>query len=71
MLVKNLSGFVGIVVGVGISVSYGLVVFLSFLVLISVNLGVFNLLLLLVFDGGYLMYYIIEFFCKKLVFEKM
>jgi len=68
--VKNLSGPVGIAVGAGTSVSYGLVTFLSFLALISVNLGVFNLLPLPVLDGGHLMYYIIELFRKKPVSEK-
>ncbi|MFK3865091.1 sigma E protease regulator RseP [Pseudoalteromonas rhizosphaerae] len=68
--VKNLSGPVGIAVGAGTSVSYGLVAFLGFLALISVNLGVFNLLPLPVLDGGHLMYYIIELFRKKPVSEK-
>ncbi|MBA6409255.1 MAG: sigma E protease regulator RseP [Pseudoalteromonas distincta] len=68
--VKNLSGPVGIAVGAGTSVSYGLVAFLSFLALISINLGVFNLLPLPVLDGGHLMYYIIELFRKKPVSEK-
>ncbi|MBE0379695.1 sigma E protease regulator RseP [Pseudoalteromonas prydzensis] len=68
--VKNLSGPVGIAVGAGTSVSYGLVAFLSFLALISVNLGVFNLLPLPVLDGGHLMYYIIELFRRKPVSEK-
>ena len=68
--VKNLSGPVGIAVGAGTSVSYGLVAFLSFLALISVNLGVFNLLPLPVLDGGHLMYYIIELSRKKPVSEK-
>ncbi|MGO2129872.1 MAG: sigma E protease regulator RseP [Pseudoalteromonas prydzensis] len=68
--VKNLSGPVGIAVGAGTSVSYGFVAFLSFLALISVNLGVFNLLPLPVLDGGHLMYYIIELFRSKPVSEK-
>ncbi len=68
--VKNLSGPVGIAVGAGTSVSYGLVAFLSFLALISVNLGVFNLLPLPVLDGGHLMYYLIELIRKKPVSEK-
>lgn len=68
--VKNLSGPVGIAVGAGTSVSYGFVAFLSFLALISVSLGVFNLLPLPVLDGGHLMYYIIELFRKKPVSEK-
>ena len=68
--VKNLSGPVGIAVGAGNSVSFGIVAFLSFLALISVNLGVFNLLPLPVLDGGHLMYYIIELIRKKPVSEK-
>ncbi|ESP90500.1 sigma E protease regulator RseP [Pseudoalteromonas luteoviolacea] len=68
--VKNISGPVGIAVGAGDSVSYGLVAFLSFLALISVNLGVFNLLPLPMLDGGHLMYYLIELIRKKPVSEK-
>ncbi|MBQ4833007.1 sigma E protease regulator RseP [Pseudoalteromonas sp. MMG010] len=68
--VKNLSGPVGIAVGAGNSVSYGFTAFLGFLALISVNLGVFNLLPLPVLDGGHLMYYIIELIRKKPVSEK-
>lgn len=68
--VQNLSGPIGIAVGAGSSVSYGLVAFLSFLALISVNLGVFNLLPLPILDGGHLMYYLIELITKKPVSEK-
>ncbi|MEO2266617.1 sigma E protease regulator RseP [Pseudoalteromonas sp. YIC-656] len=68
--IKNISGPVGIAVGAGTSVSYGFVAFLSFLALISVSLGVFNLLPLPVLDGGHLMYYIIELIRKKPVSEK-
>ncbi|KZN32917.1 hypothetical protein N475_20570 [Pseudoalteromonas luteoviolacea DSM 6061] len=68
--VQNISGPVGIAVGAGDSVSYGLVAFLSFLALISVNLGVFNLLPLPMLDGGHLMYYLIELIRKKPVSEK-
>ncbi|PCK32583.1 sigma E protease regulator RseP [Pseudoalteromonas piscicida] len=68
--VKNLSGPVGIAVSAGNSVSYGLVAFLGFLALISVNLGVFNLLPLPVLDGGHLMYYLIELIRRKPVSEK-
>ncbi|KID57643.1 zinc metallopeptidase RseP [Pseudoalteromonas luteoviolacea] len=68
--VKNISGPVGIAVGAGDSVSYGLIAFLSFLALISVNLGVFNLLPLPMLDGGHLMYYLIELIRKKPVSEK-
>ncbi len=68
--IKNLSGPIGIAKGAGTSVSYGLVAFLSFLALISVNLGVFNLLPLPILDGGHLMYYVIELITKKPVSEK-
>jgi regulator of sigma E protease len=58
--VKNLSGPISIAQGAGMSASSGLVYFLSFLALISVNLGIINLLPLPVLDGGHLLYYFIE-----------
>ena len=58
--VKNLSGPIAIAQGAGMSASSGLVYFLSFLALISVNLGIINLLPLPVLDGGHLLYYFIE-----------
>ncbi|MFZ9511457.1 MAG: site-2 protease family protein, partial [Burkholderiaceae bacterium] len=44
----------------GKSASLGLVQYLGFLALISVSLGVLNLLPLPVLDGGHLMYYFYE-----------
>ena len=38
----------------------GLKTFLSFLALISISIGVLNLLPIPVLDGGHLMYYVIE-----------
>lgn len=67
--VKNLSGPVGIAVGAGDHASYGLVYFLSFLALISVSLGIFNLLPIPMLDGGHLVYYIIEWVRGKPVPE--
>lgn len=58
--VKNLSGPIAIAQGAGTSASLGLVYFLGFLALISVNLGIINLLPLPVLDGGHLLYYFIE-----------
>jgi regulator of sigma E protease len=58
--VKNLSGPIAIAQGAGMSASSGLVYFLSFLALISVNLGIINLLPLPVLDGGHLLYYFVE-----------
>jgi len=69
--VKILSGPLSIAQGAGQSASYGFVAFLSFLALISVNLGIINLLPLPVLDGGHLMYYVIELLTGKPVPEKI
>ncbi|TLU67610.1 sigma E protease regulator RseP [Thalassotalea litorea] len=69
--VSNLSGPIGIAQGAGDSASYGIVYFLGFLALISVNLGIINLLPLPVLDGGHLLYYVIELFSGKPVPEKV
>jgi regulator of sigma E protease len=57
---KNLSGPLTIADYAGKSASMGLVQYLTFLALISVSLGVLNLLPLPVLDGGHLMYYLWE-----------
>jgi regulator of sigma E protease len=57
---KNLSGPLTIADYAGRSASMGLVQYLGFLALISVSLGVLNLLPLPVLDGGHLMYYLWE-----------
>ncbi|MBV2217258.1 MAG: RIP metalloprotease RseP [Diaphorobacter sp.] len=57
---KNLSGPLTIADYAGRSASMGLTQYLSFLALISVSLGVLNLLPLPVLDGGHLMYYLWE-----------
>lgn len=57
---KNLSGPLTIADYAGKSASIGLSAYLSFLALISVSLGVLNLLPLPVLDGGHLMYYLWE-----------
>jgi len=69
--VKNLSGPISIAQGAGSSAGYGLVYFLGFLALISINLGIINLLPLPVLDGGHLLYYIIELLTGKPVPEKI
>lgn len=58
--VKNLSGPLTIADYAGKSASMGLTQYLLFLALISVSLGVLNLLPLPVLDGGHLMYYLWE-----------
>src|SRR4030095_13258828 len=58
--IKNLSGPLTIADYAGKSPSLGLTQYLLFLALISVSLGVLNLLPLPVLDGGHLMYYLWE-----------
>ena len=57
---KNLSGPLTIADYAGQSVRLGLAYYLSFLAIVSVSLGVLNLLPLPVLDGGHLMYYLFE-----------
>ncbi|CAN5182032.1 RIP metalloprotease RseP [soil metagenome] len=57
---KNLSGPLTIADYAGKSVSMGWTSYLVFLALVSVSLGVLNLLPLPVLDGGHLMYYLWE-----------
>jgi regulator of sigma E protease len=57
---KNLSGPLTIADYAGKSASLGLTHYLAFVALISVSLGVLNLLPLPVLDGGHLMYYLWE-----------
>jgi regulator of sigma E protease len=62
---KNLSGPVTIAEAAGRSAESGLAPYLIFLALVSVSLGVLNLLPLPVLDGGHLMYYLYEFLRGK------
>ncbi len=57
---KNLSGPLTIADYAGRSAEMGWVHYLGFLALVSVSLGVLNLLPLPVLDGGHLMYYLFE-----------
>jgi len=57
---KNLGGPIAIAQIAGKTAALGLVAFISFLALISVNLGVLNLLPVPVLDGGHLLYLSIE-----------
>jgi regulator of sigma E protease len=67
--VKNLSGPLTIADFAGKSASLGLTPYMIFLALISVSLGVLNLLPLPVLDGGHLMYYLWEGMTGKAVSE--
>ena len=66
---KNLSGPLTIADYAGRSASMGLTQYLVFLALISVSLGVLNLMPLPVLDGGHLMYYLWEGVTGKAVSE--
>ncbi|MDP5208117.1 sigma E protease regulator RseP [Alishewanella sp. SMS9] len=68
--VKHLSGPISIAQGAGSSASIGLIAFLSFMALISVNLGVINLLPLPILDGGHLMYLVVELIRGKPVSQR-
>jgi regulator of sigma E protease len=68
--VKHLSGPISIAQGAGSTASMGLIAFLSFMALISVNLAVINLLPLPILDGGHLMYLVVELIRGKPVSEK-
>jgi regulator of sigma E protease len=57
---KNLSGPLTIADYAGQSARRGLAYYLGFLAIVSVSLGVLNLLPLPVLDGGHLMYYLFE-----------
>ncbi|WP_131781110.1 RIP metalloprotease RseP [Legionella gresilensis] len=58
---QNISGPVGIAQGAGESGRGGFTYYLSFLALVSISLGVLNLLPIPMLDGGHLLYYLIEF----------
>ncbi|CAG1017606.1 regulator of sigma E protease [Burkholderiaceae bacterium] len=57
---KNLSGPITIGDYAGRSLQLGFAYYLSFLAIVSVSLGVLNLLPLPILDGGHLMYYLFE-----------
>jgi regulator of sigma E protease len=58
--VEHLSGPITIAKVASNSADYGLVAFLQFMALLSVSLGVLNLLPVPVLDGGHLLYYVVE-----------
>jgi regulator of sigma E protease len=68
---NNLSGPISIAKGAGMTADYGLVYFLGFLALISVNLGIINLVPLPMLDGGHLLFFAIEAVIRRPVPEKI
>lgn len=57
---SNISGPISIAQYAGYSAQGGVVSFLTFIAIVSISLGVLNLLPVPVLDGGHLLYYIIE-----------
>ena len=68
---KNLSGPITIADYAGQSAQLGWIAYVTFLALISISLGVLNLLPIPVLDGGQLMYYIAEILKGSPVSEKV
>ena len=62
---KSMSGPVTIANYAGQSANMGIKVFIAFLALISISIGVLNLLPIPVLDGGHFMYYMAEIFTGK------
>ena len=69
--VKNLSGPISIAKYAGQSASIGATALLTFLAIVSISLGVLNLLPIPLLDGGHLVYYIIELFTGKPVSDSV
>ena len=66
---ENLSGPIGIAEYAGASARFGLSRFLEFLAIVSVSLGILNLLPIPLLDGGHLLYYAVEFLRGRPVSE--
>jgi regulator of sigma E protease len=58
--VKNISGPISIAEYAGISAQLGLATFLSTLAIISISIGILNLMPVPILDGGHLLYYTVE-----------
>lgn len=69
--VKNLSGPITIATYAGYTASEGLPTFLSFLAIVSISLGVLNLLPIPLLDGGHLLFYLIEIVKGSALSEEM
>lgn len=57
---KNISGPISIAEYAGISAKLGFATFLSTLAIISISIGILNLMPVPILDGGHLMYYLVE-----------
>jgi regulator of sigma E protease len=69
--VENLSGPISIAQYAGQSASMGVVHFIKFMALVSVSLGVLNLLPIPVLDGGHLLFFVVEAIKGRPVSERV
>ncbi len=69
--VENLSGPITIAQVAGQTATFGLEYYLSFLAVLSISLGILNLLPIPVLDGGHLLYYLIEAVTRRPVPDKV
>jgi len=69
--VKNINGPITIAQVAGETAAYGLEVYLGFLALLSISLGVLNLLPIPVLDGGQILFCILEMITRRPVPEKV
>ena len=67
----NLSGPISIAHGAEVSIKYGIIYYLMFLALISINLGVINLFPIPILDGGHLLFLTIEQLTGKPISNKI
>lgn len=68
---ENISGPITIATYAGVTASIGFITYLGFLAIISVSLGVLNLLPIPMLDGGHLFYYLIEIIKGSPVSERV
>lgn len=67
----SISGPVGIAQGAGESARHGLSYYLAFLAVVSISLGVLNILPIPMLDGGHLLFYLIEAVIRRPVPERV
>lgn len=58
--VKNISGPINIAQAAGFTAAAGMIAFLSFLAIVSISLGIINLLPIPLLDGGQIVYQVVE-----------
>ena len=68
---RNINGPITIAQVAGETATYGIEVYLGFLALLSICLGVFNLLPIPMLDGGHLFYYTVEAITRRPVPERV